>query len=342
MTDRSALRPTLSVVVPMHNEAEVIDAMMARLLPVLEATGERFEVICVDDGSTDATATLIAEAHGHDHRIKLLKLSRNFGKENAMTAGIEWSSGAAVIIIDADLQDPPELIAAMIEKWREGYDVVCGRRTSRKQDSWAKRTTALMFYRIINSMSRVSLPENVGDFRLLDRRVVEALNRLRERNRFMKGLFAWVGFRTAYIPYERPERHAGTSKFPYWRLWNFALDGITGFSTLPLRVSGYLGLVTALFAACYAIFLILRTLIDGVGLPGYASIMVAILFLGGVQLVVLGVIGEYLGRMYEEAKQRPLYFLDEALGFSNGAWQKQREMPHFRAMAEAQHRRARH
>lgn len=342
MTDRSALRPTLSVVVPMHNEAEMIAAMMARLLPVLEATHERFEVICVDDGSTDDTAALVADAHGHDHRIKLLKLSRNFGKENAMTAGIEWATGAAVVIIDADLQDPPELIAAMVEKWREGYDVVCGKRVSRTQDTWAKRNSALLFYRIINSMSRVPVPENVGDFRLMDRRVVEAMNRLRERNRFMKGLFAWVGFRTAYIPYERPERHAGTTKFAYWRLWNFALDGITGFSTLPLRVSGYVGLGTALVAGLYALYLIFRTVIFGVDAPGYASIMVAILFMGGVQLVVLGVIGEYLGRMYEEAKQRPIYFLEEALGFSSGAWQSQREMPPFRAIAEAHGRRSRH
>ena len=308
--------PVLSVVVPMHNEQEVVPEMLARLLPVLEATGESYEVICVDDGSTDATAALIAGANDRDPRIKLLRFSRNFGKENAMTAGIDWAAGAAVVIIDADLQDPPELIPAMLEKWREGFDVVCGQRVSRRQDSWTKRTTARWFYRVINSMSRVPVPENVGDFRLMDRRVVTALGRMHERNRFMKGLFAWVGFKTAYLPYERPERHAGHSKFAYWRLWNFALDGITGYSTLPLRISGYLGLATALLAVIYAAFLVIRTLILGVDAPGYASTMVVILFLGGVQLVVLGVIGEYLGRLYEESKARPIYILDEALGFA--------------------------
>ena len=231
--------PTLSLIVPMYNEEGVIPLLFPRLEAVLSEIGESYEIICINDGSSDRTAELVSDAHRKNPRIKLLNFSRNFGKEVALTAGLDLAAGAAVVPIDADLQDPPELIAAFLAKWREGYDVVSGVRRQRKMDTPLKRWSAAMFYRSINKLAGVSIPENTGDFRLMDRRVVTATRRLREKNRFMKGLFAWVGFRHASVPYNRPERAAGRTKFNYWRLWNFALDGITGFSTVPLRVAGY-------------------------------------------------------------------------------------------------------
>jgi polyisoprenyl-phosphate glycosyltransferase len=310
----NGLRPTLSIVVPMFNEEEVIDAFFRRLGAVLEVLGVTYEVICVNDGSRDGTAVRLAAAHRRDPHVKVINLSRNFGKEIALTAGLDHARGAAVVPIDADLQDPPELIAAMLSRWRDGYDVVLAVRSARLTDTWAKRFSARAFYAVINRMSRVRIPSNAGDFRLMDHRVVETLQHMRERNRFMKGLFAWVGFRQCEIEYERPERHAGTTKFNYWRLWNFALDGITGYSTLPLRLAGYIGALTALTALIYGLYLVLRTIIFGADLPGYASIMVAVLFMGGIQLIVMGVIGEYLGRTFEEAKHRPIYVIESAQG----------------------------
>ena len=307
--------PTLSIVVPMYNEAEVLPAFFARLGAVLDGLGESYEVICVNDGSRDATRELLAAAHARDPRIRVLNFARNFGKETALTAGLDHARGAAVVPIDADLQDPPELIAAMLARWREGCDVVLAVRSDRSTDSRMKRATARAFYSVINRMARIHIPANAGDFRLMDRRVVDALRTLRERNRFMKGLFAWVGFRQCEVHYERPERGAGASKFNYWRLWNFALDGITGYSTVPLRIAGYLGTLTAVAAMVYGLYLVVRTLVFGVDVPGYASTMVAVLLLGGVQLTVLGVIGEYLGRIFEETKHRPLYVVESALGF---------------------------
>ena len=308
--------PTLSVIVPMFNEEPAIQPFFERIKRVLDALGEPYEIICVNDGSTDQTSELVLAKRKLDHRIKIINLSRNFGKELALSAGLDMAVGNAVIPIDADLQDPPELIGEFLRYWREGYDVVIGVRSNRESDSWLKRNSASYFYALINRLSRIEITANAGDFRLMDRRVVIELRRLRERNRFMKGLFAWVGYKTKYVPYTRPERVAGTSRFNYWRLWNFALDGITAHSTVPLRIAGYLGIFSASIAMLYGIYLIFRTVIFGADLPGYASIMVAIIFMGGAQLTVLGIIGEYIGRIFEETKRRPLYIVESQFGFN--------------------------
>jgi len=293
----------------MCNEEESLEIFFGRLLPVLQGTGETFEIVCVNDGSRDTTLDLLIAAREQEPRIRVLNLSRNFGKEAALTCSIDYAVGAAVIPIDADLQDPPELITEMIHLWRQGFDVVLAQRTDRSTDDFLKRTTAEWFYRLHNSISDETIPANVGDFRLMDRRVVEALKSLPERRRFMKGLFAWVGFRQAVIPYRRCARQAGTSKFSGWRLWNFALEGITSFSTVPLRVWTYLGLMFALLAFVYAVFIMGRVVLLGKDTPGYASLITVILFLGGIQLVGLGVLGEYLGRIYSESKGRPVYIV---------------------------------
>ncbi len=308
-------RPTLSIVIAAYNEEDVLDIFFARLEGVLASIGESYEIICVNDGSRDRTAAILAAHHARDRRIRIINLARNFGKELALTAGLDATHGRAVVPLDADLQDPPELIADFLRLWREGYDVVYAVRNARATDSWMKRTTAAAFYAMLRRVSNVDIPPNAGDFRLMDQRVVEALRRLRERNRFMKGLFSWVGFRQTSIGYERPVRAAGKTKFNYWKLWNFALDGITGYSTLPLRFATYFGFAFAVLAMVYGALLLVRTLIWGADVPGYASTMVAVIFMGGMQLFVLGIIGEYLGRLYSEAKQRPLYIVDSRLGF---------------------------
>ena len=307
----------LSVVVPLYNEELNVDYLFERLRSVLNRLNMTYEIVCVNDGSRDNTLSCLIEHHHQDTRIKVVNLSRNYGKEIALSAGLDHANGEAVVPIDADLQDPPELIEKLVEKWREGYDVVYATRRSRQGESWLKRFTANAFYRIIDSISRVTIPRDTGDFRLLDRCVVEAIKQLPERNRFMKGLFAWVGYKQTSVLFDRPSRHKGETKWNYWRLWNFALDGITSFSLLPLKVWSYIGLLVAIPSFFYASFLVLRTLLFGVDLPGYASIMVAVLFLGGVQLVSLGVIGEYLGRVYEEVKGRPLYLVRETYGFDS-------------------------
>lgn len=307
--------PTLSIVVAAYNEEDVLDIFFARLEEVLAGIGESYEIVCVNDGSRDRTAEILAAHHARNPRIRVINLARNFGKELALTAGLDNTRGRAVVPLDADLQDPPELIAEFLNQWRDGYDVVYAVRNARDTDSWMKRTTAAAFYAMLRRVSNVDIPPNAGDFRLMDRRVVEALRGLRESNRFMKGLFSWVGFRQTSIGYERPARAAGETKFNYWKLWNFALDGITGYSTLPLRAATYFGFAFALIAMVYGIYLLARTMILGADVPGYASTMVAVVFMGGVQLVVLGIIGEYLGRLYSEAKNRPLYIVDSALGF---------------------------
>ncbi len=307
-------RPVLSIVVAAYNEEDVLHIFFERLQSVLAEVGETYEIVCVNDGSRDRTAGILNAAHAADPRIKVVHLARNFGKELAMTAGLDYATGDAVVPLDADLQDPPELIADFLRLWREGFDVVYAVRNDRETDSWLKRRTAEMFYAMLGRLSNVEIPRNAGDFRLMDRRVVDALKQLRERNKFMKGLFSWVGFRQTSVSYKRPERAAGKTKFNYWKLWNFALDGITGYSTVPLRIAGYFGFLFALIAMLYGAFLLVRTMIFGADLPGYASLMVAVIFIGGIQLVVLGIIGEYLGRMYSEAKQRPLYIVDRVLG----------------------------
>ncbi|CCI06177.1 glycosyltransferase family 2 protein [Microcystis aeruginosa] len=307
----------ISVVVPLYNEEENIDALFRRLLAVLEALNTSYEVICVNDGSRDNTLKNLVEYHQLYPQIKVVNLSRNFGKDIAMSAGIDYSQGMAVIPIDADLQDPPELIAEMIEKWHEGYDVVYASRRVRIGESWFKRFSAEGFYQVINKLSRVSIPPNTGDFRLIDRRVVESIKKMPERQRFMKGIFAWVGYKQTSILFDREPRYQGQTKWNYWKLWNFAIDGITSFSFLPLKVWTYVGLIIALVSLVYASFLILRTIILGIDVPGYASLMVAVLFLGGIQLLTLGIIGEYIGRVYEEVKGRPLYLVRDCYGFEN-------------------------
>lgn len=307
----------LSIVVPMYNEELNIDYLFERLVPVLDRLHMKYEIVCVDDGSKDNTLNYLVEHHRRNPAIKVVNLSRNFGKEIALTAGIDHATGAAVVPIDADLQDPPELIEELVAKWREGYDVVYATRRLRRGESWFKRLSANAFYQTIGRMSPVEIPRNTGDFRLLDRRVVDALKQLPERNRFMKGLFAWVGFKQTSILYDRPQRYKGVTKWNYRRLWNLAIDGITSFSFLPLKVWSYIGLALSLLAFIYASFLIIRTLILGIDVPGYASLMVAVLFLGGVQLLSLGIIGEYLGRVYEEVKRRPLYLVRECHGFKS-------------------------
>ncbi|NEO32572.1 MAG: glycosyltransferase family 2 protein [Symploca sp. SIO3C6] len=306
----------LSVVVPLYNEEPNIDHLFERLESVLERLNTTYEIVCVNDGSKDDTFTCLIRHHNRNPAIKAINLSRNFGKEIALTAAIDFATGAAVVPIDADLQDPPELIEQMLAKWREGYDVVYATRRSRQGESWFKRLTADVFYRTIGKMTRVPIPRNTGDFRLLDRRVVEAIKQMPERTRFMKGLFTWVGFKQTSILFDREPRFKGQTTFNYWKLWNFALDGITSFSFLPLKVWSYIGLIISLISLLYASFLIIRTLIFGIDVPGYASLMVAVLFLGGIQLLTLGIIGEYLGRVYEEVKERPLYFVRESYGFS--------------------------
>jgi polyisoprenyl-phosphate glycosyltransferase len=316
VTSATAAAPVeVSIVVPVYNEAAGIEAFFAQLLPVLERLGTTWEVICVNDGSTDATLDILLEFHRRTPAIKVVSLSRNFGKDVALSAGFDFARGAAVIPIDADLQDPPELIAPMVAKWREGFDVVFAMRTRRDGDSWLKRTAARYFYKIFDRITDIPIPHDTGDYRLIDRRVVDVLVRLPERTRFMKGLFAWVGLKQAAITFERSPRHSGETKWNYWRLWNFALDAITSFSSLPLKIWSYLGLSISIFAFCFALFLAGLKIFRGIDLPGYASLMVAVLFFGGVQLISLGIIGEYLARMYSEVKGRPLYLVRDSWGF---------------------------
>jgi len=315
--DRSAAPIELSLVVPIHNESSGLGGFFARVLPVLEKLGCSFEIICVDDGSDDGTLDQLLMMRERLPNLKVLSLSRNFGKDIALSAGFEHVSGAAAVPIDADLQDPPELIQQMVAKWREGFDVVYATRARRDGESTIRRFSARYFYRIFDRITDIPIPPDTGDFRLLDRRVVEILVRLPERTRFMKGLFAWVGFKQAALSFDRPERSVGHTNWTYWRLWNFALDAITSFSSVPLKVWSYVGVVISIFAFLYALFLAALTIVRGVVVPGYASIMVAVLFLGGVQLITLGIIGEYLARIYNEVKGRPLYLLRGRWGFDD-------------------------
>ncbi|MDD3517099.1 MAG: glycosyltransferase family 2 protein [Chromatiales bacterium] len=300
----------LSIVVPAYNEAQVLPEFHRRLAAVLDGLDLRGEIVYVNDGSSDATLDVMHALKQQDPRVALIDLSRNFGKEIAMTAGLDHARGDAVVVIDADLQDPPELIPELVRVWREGYDVAYAKRTAREGESWLKRATARAFYGVIQHVGRVRIPENTGDFRLLSRRAVDALGQLREQHRFMKGLFAWIGFPQKAVPYVRQPRHAGHTKWNYWRLWNFALDGITSFSIAPLKIATYLGFVLALAAFVYGSWIILKTLAFGDPVPGYPSLMTMILFLGGVQLLFIGVLGEYLGRMFDESKRRPLYLIN--------------------------------
>lgn len=300
----------VSLVVPVYNEAEAVGIFLDRVGQVFEPEpGVRLEVVFVNDGSSDATLDRLLEYQRRDGRVRVVDLSRNFGKEAALTAGIQVARGRVVAPMDVDLQDPPELVLEMIAQWRRGYDVVLARRAVRDADSRTKRISAAWFYRIHNWLSEPAIPENVGDFRLLDRMVVDALNELPESKRFMKGLFAWVGFRTACVDYARPARAAGSTKLSGRRLWHLALEGLTSFSVFPLRVWTYLGSLTAFASFLYALFIVFRVLIFGVDTPGYASLFVAVTFFGGLQLMGIGIIGEYLGRTYIEAKRRPAFLI---------------------------------
>ena len=308
----------LSLVMPVKDEEVAIGPCLARLIPVIEAMDDpaarSFEILFVDDGSSDSTLDVIRKANAADPRVRGLSLSRNFGKEAALTAGLDAARGLAVVPLDVDLQDPPEALPRMIAEWRNGFDVVYGVRDNRETDSLPKRITADFYYRAHNWLSNDKIPEHAGDFRLLDRRVVDVIRQMPERNRFMKGLFAWAGFKQAAVSYHREERKVGKTKFNYWKLWTLAIDGITSASTAPLRIWSYLGGIVALGALGYALFIIIRTLTTGIVVPGYASLMVAILFLGGLQLLSLGILGEYVGRILTETKARPLYVIRETVG----------------------------
>jgi glycosyltransferase involved in cell wall biosynthesis len=299
----------LSVVVPVHNETAVLPAFHQRITEVMRGTGEDYEIIYVDDGSTDDSAIALGDLRTGDEAVAIIELSRNFGKEVAISAGLDHARGDAVITIDADLQDPPELITVFLAQWRAGYDVVSGRRTTREGESALKITSAKWFYRVINRLSDVEIPQDTGDFRLISRRALEALKSLRETHRYMKGLYAWIGFPQKQVPYLRHARAAGDSKWTYWRLWNFALEGITSFSEVPLKIATYLGVLTSSAAFLYGLFFLFRTLLFGNEVAGYPSLILIILFLGGIQLICLGIIGEYLGRTYNESKSRALYFV---------------------------------
>jgi glycosyltransferase involved in cell wall biosynthesis len=314
----------LTVVIAVYNEADTLPLLQPRIATVLDALRNdavEGRLLYVDDGSTDASWQVLRDIAAGDRRVSLLRLSRNFGKEAALTAGLDLVEHGAAIILDADGQDPPELIPMFVAKWREGYDDVHGTRTQREGEGWVKKSTAHAFYRLIGWLSKTPIPEDTGDFRLLSPRALAGLRQLRERHRFMKGLFGWIGFAQVAIPYQRAPRLAGRSKFNLWALWNFALEGITSFSTAPLRLATYLGIATAMLAFAYALWIVAKALLWGDPVAGWPTMMSVILFLGGVQLVALGMIGEYLGRLYTESKQRPLYLVDTwmpAAGVSSG------------------------
>lgn len=309
----------LSIIVPCYNESEVVENFFSAMVGnngILNNLGLNCELVFINDGSKDNTLELLkAQKEIYSNKsnldIKIVNLSRNFGKEAAMSAGFSVASGEAIVPMDADLQHPASLIPKFVELWRQGYDVVLAKRVNRQDESALKRFCSSIFYKLNNKISEIEIPQNVGDFRLFTKKVLNAINSLPENQRFMKGIFAWVGFRSITIEYEEQERIAGSSKFNGWKLWNFALQGITGFGTLPLRIWTYIGFIVSFLAFIYASFLILRTLIMGIDLPGYASLVVIILFLGGLQLIGIGILGEYVGRIYMESKRRPPFIIDE-------------------------------
>ncbi len=299
----------LSIVVPAFNEEEVLPTFHNRVCNVLKSMPITAEVVYVNDGSTDNTLAVMQVLREKDRRIAIVDLSRNFGKEIALSAGLDHAKGEAVVVIDADLQDPPELIPVLVENWMNGYDVVCAKRIVRDGESALKKATAHAFYRLMSKLGKVKLPEDVGDFRLLSRRAIDSLKQMREHHRFMKGLFAWIGYPTKVVTYSRDPRYAGQTKWSYWQLWNFALEGITSFTIVPLRVASYIGILTAVMAFVYAVFVLCKTFLYGDPARGYPSLMIVVLMLGGTQLITIGVIGEYIGRIFNESKNRPLYFL---------------------------------
>jgi len=310
---RAASGEWISVVVPVYNEEAVLPEFHRRLAAVLESIAVPAEIVYVNDGSHDGSTAFLVALHSREPHVAVIDLSRNFGKEAAMSAGLDHARGDAVIVIDADLQDPPELIPDMLRAWREGSDVVLMRRRTRAQESWFKKLTARAFYRAIGKIGTIEIPPDVGDFRLLSRRAVAAVRQFPERSRFMKGLFAWIGFPCREIQYDRDGRYAGETKWNYWRLWNFALEGITSFSVVPLKLASYVGFATALVAFAYGGYFVLKTLAFGDPARGFPTLVAVVLFLGGLQLMALGIIGEYLARMFIEVKQRPLYLVQRRL-----------------------------
>ena len=307
----------ISLVVPCFNESANIHLFYTSCRTLFKSLQKKyqFEIIFIDDGSSDDTLKTLVHLSKKDKGIKVIEFSRNFGKEAALTAGLQMSKGEAIIPIDVDLQDPLSLIPKMIQLWESGAEVVLARRIDRSEDSWTKRMTSYIFYKLHNAISSIQIPNNVGDFRLMDRKVVSVINEIPEQQRFMKGLFAWVGFKTVSIDYKRPSRHQGQSKFSGWKLWNFAIEGITSFSSAPLRIWSYIGTLGALLALIYGGVIVFKTLYYGVDVPGYASLLVAVLFFGSLQLMGIGMLGEYLGRVYLESKNRPIYIIRKKYGF---------------------------
>ena len=302
--------PTISIVCPFLNEEDMVDLFMKAITTVLHETGEPFEIICVNDGSTDTTLMKLLKAKENHPNTRIINLSRKFGKEAALTAGLDAARGEAIIPIDADLQDPPELIKEFLSKWKEGYDVVLAKRVDRSSDSVVKRVASRTFYKFHNKISQTKIPDDVGDYRLITRKVLSAIQKMPENQRFMKGIFSWVGFRTTVVEYKRENRRAGKTRFHGWDLWNLAVEGLTSFGTVPLRIWLYIGVFMSFLSFSYGAYIVLRTLINGIDLPGYASLLTIILFLGGIQLIGIGILGEYVGRMYMETKRRPLYIVE--------------------------------
>lgn len=312
------MKPEISIVVPLYNEELVIDAMAARLTAAMDKTGLAYEVVMVNDGSRDRTAELARAICAADSRYRLVGFSRNFGHQFAITAGMDRCRGDAVVIIDADLQDPPEVIPELVARWREGFQVVYGLREKREGESWFKLITAKAFYRVLKRLTSVEIPVDTGDFRLIDRSVLEQLNSMRERSRFVRGMVSWIGFRQCAVTYVRHQRHAGETKYPLSKMMKFAIDGLLAFSQVPLKLASGLGLAASLvsfFAMVYGV--VIKYVAPEKVIPGWSSTFSAILFLGGVQLICLGVLGEYVGRIYEEIKNRPLYIVAEEVNFDD-------------------------
>ena len=310
------IRPTLSVLIPVFNEAATLPELFARLPDVLDPLVDSWEVVFVDDGSSDATLKLIREANAQEQRFRAISLSRNFGKEIATAAGLRYAGGDAVVMMDADLQHPPEVLAEFVRHWREGYQIVYGQRVDRDTDGPLRRFYAKLFYRIYNALVDTDIPEGAGDFRLLDRRAVDTLNSIGERSRFNKGLYSWIGYKSIGVPYAVAERRHGKSKWSFTELAAFAVDGLTSFTTIPLRVWSLLGVIISLFALMYAAGFLFRTLFFGADVPGFPSLIISVMFFSGIQLISLGVLGQYIGRIYEEVKARPLFIVAEELGIS--------------------------
>ncbi|MBQ2885315.1 MAG: glycosyltransferase family 2 protein [Alphaproteobacteria bacterium] len=311
-------KPDLSIIVSMYNEEDSLGLFFKTINKTLNKLKKyTYEIICIDDGSIDKTFSLLEEYAKSDERIKVIKFSRNFGKEYGVMAGLKFCSGRCAIPMDVDLQDPPELILDFVKKWEEGYDMVYGIRSDRGSDTFLKRWTAKLFYKTYNLMTKSPIPYNAGDYRLIDRKVINAILSLKERNVFMKGIFGWTGFKSVGVNYTRQKRSAGVSKWNYWKLWNFALDGITASTTFPLRVWTYLGTLLSTAGLFYALYIIIRTIVDGVDVPGYASLLVFILLLGGIQMIILGILGEYIGRIFVEVKSRPIYIIEKKVNLAD-------------------------